>query len=87
MGEAVKLAQTLCNFPQECLLRDRQSAFHSCFNANTLEEAFDFEFNNAKHVLSHESVQGWMILLHSCQLSATITISNLKLSDYSFDIH
>ena len=54
----MKLAQTLAAFPQECLLRDRLSAYHSCFNAASLSEAFKFELDNAKHVVSRESVTG-----------------------------
>jgi len=58
VGEATKLAQTLSSFPQECLRRDRISAFNSCFNASSMAEAFKFELNNAKHLLVSESVQG-----------------------------
>jgi len=58
VGEATKLAQSLCNFPQECMRRDRVSAYNSCFNAPTLNEAFNFEWNNAKDVVSKESVHG-----------------------------
>lgn len=58
LGEATKLAQTISNFPQECLLRDRQSAFNSCFDAASLEEAFKFEYNNGLAVIAKESVSG-----------------------------
>lgn len=58
LGEATKLAQTISNFPQECLLRDRQSAFNSCFDAASLEEAFKFEYNNGLAVIAKESVAG-----------------------------
>jgi len=58
LGEATKLAQSLCNFPQQCMRRDRESAFNSCFNAPTLKEAFSFEWNNAKHVVDKESKPG-----------------------------
>lgn len=58
VGEATKIAQTLCSFPQECLQRDRLSAYNSCFNASSLADALRFEWNNAVHVVSKESVQG-----------------------------
>jgi enoyl-CoA hydratase/carnithine racemase len=58
VGEATKLAQTLCSFPQECMRRDRESAYNSVFNATSMADAFTFEFNNGKQVLSSESVQG-----------------------------
>ena len=59
LGEATKLAQTLASFPQECLRRDRISAYNSCFNALSLSEAFKFELDNAKHAIGKESVGGW----------------------------
>ena len=58
VGTATKLAQSLCSYPQECMQQDRISAYNSCFNASSLAEALQFEWNNAKHVVSKESVQG-----------------------------
>lgn len=58
LGEATKIAQTLSNFPQECMRRDRESAFYSCFNATSLDDAFKFEYDNAKAVIKSESVKG-----------------------------
>ena len=58
LGEATKLAQTIAAFPQECMLRDRQSAYNSCYDAASMVDAFRFEWNNARHVVNLESVQG-----------------------------
>jgi len=62
VGSATKMAQTLSSYPQECMRRDRMSAFNSCFNASSLAEALTFEWNNAKHVVSKESIQGLYIV-------------------------
>lgn len=58
IGTAVNLANSLCKFPQKCLKADRHSTYHSLFKAESLKEALQFEFENAKHVLSEESVAG-----------------------------
>ena len=58
LQEATKLAQALCKFPQECLRRDRLSAFNSCFDAPSLKEAFQFEWKNARDIIRIESVPG-----------------------------
>lgn len=47
LGQAINLATSLVKFPQECLRADRFSAYNSAFNANSLEEALEFEKNNA----------------------------------------
>lgn len=47
MGQAINLATSLVKFPQECLRVDRVSAYNSAFNASSLEEALEFEQNNA----------------------------------------
>jgi hypothetical protein len=62
LGEATKLAQTLSSFPQECLRRDRLSAYNSCFNSSSLADAFKFEWDNAKHVITAESVRGRLLI-------------------------
>ena len=66
LGEAVKIAMSLCKFPQECLRRDRLSAFNSCYNGQSFEEAIKFEYENAIHVIGKESITGrllWEIIL------------------------
>lgn len=47
LGQAINLATSLVKFPQECLRADRVSAYNSAFNASSLEEALEFEKNNA----------------------------------------
>ncbi|CAH1773247.1 unnamed protein product, partial [Owenia fusiformis] len=58
VGEAVKIAQTISNFPQECMLRDRKSAYHATYDAPSHTDAMCYELDNAKHVINLESVQG-----------------------------
>jgi hypothetical protein len=47
LGQAINLATSLVKFPQECLRADRFSAYNSAFNASNIEEALEFEQNNA----------------------------------------
>ena len=58
IGVALNLALSLCRFPQECLNRDRRSAYYSCYDARSYDDAFKFEWENAVHVVQQESVQG-----------------------------
>ena len=58
VGEAVKLAQSLCKFPQKCMRADRISAYNSIYNAISKDEAFKFEYENGIGVIQKESVQG-----------------------------
>lgn len=58
VGQAVKLARSISRHPQQCLQADRSSAYHAMFQASNLQEAFEFELNNAMSVLENESVSG-----------------------------
>jgi hypothetical protein len=51
LGQAINLAISLVKFPQECLRADRVSAYNSAFNASSIEEALEFEQNNATAVV------------------------------------
>lgn len=51
LGQAINLATSLAKFPQECLRADRVSAYNSAFNAGSIEEALEFEQNNATAVV------------------------------------
>ncbi|XP_061415758.1 carnitinyl-CoA dehydratase-like [Lethenteron reissneri] len=56
--EAMKLAEQISCFPQKCLRSDRQSAYRNAFCSQNHHEALQFELNNAKHVISEESIKG-----------------------------
>jgi len=58
LEEATRIAQQLLQFPQLCMNKDRQSAYHAAFEARSFQDAMDFEFSNAKAVLSKESFGG-----------------------------
>lgn len=58
LGQAINLANSLIKFPQECLRADRLSTYYNAFNANSYEEAFEFELNNGFPVVLKESVAG-----------------------------
>jgi len=59
VGEALKLAGSLCNLPQQCMLADRRSAYHAAYQASTYEEAFQYEYEHGKEVVKGESVKGF----------------------------
>eukprot|EP00112_Aurelia_sp_Birch-Aquarium-sp1_P006400 Seg1707.11 transcript_id=Seg1707.11/GoldUCD/mRNA.D3Y31 product="3-hydroxypropionyl-coenzyme A dehydratase" protein_id=Seg1707.11/GoldUCD/D3Y31 len=58
LEEATKLAKELMQFPQQCMLADRESAYNVTFEADSIESALKFEFQNGIKVIREESVQG-----------------------------
>ncbi|XP_076239265.1 short-chain-enoyl-CoA hydratase [Calliopsis andreniformis] len=58
LGEAITLAKSFVKFPQSVLLADRTSAHFATFSAKQLEEALQFEKDNASHLLFEEGVKG-----------------------------
>ena len=58
LEEATKLAKELMQFPQQCMLADRESAYNVAFEADSLESALKFEFENGIKVIREESVLG-----------------------------
>jgi len=57
-GQAFNLAKDIVKFPQECLRCDRESAYHATFSARNIEEALEYESENAAKVLTTEAVLG-----------------------------
>ena len=55
---ATKLAKELMQFPQQCMLADRESAYNVTFEADSVESALTFEFENGIKVIRKESVHG-----------------------------
>lgn len=41
-----------CQFPQECMLRDRASAWHSTYSSPNFQEAVEYEMNNSLDVIA-----------------------------------
>uniref|UniRef100_A0A4W3IUE6 Zgc:101569 n=1 Tax=Callorhinchus milii TaxID=7868 RepID=A0A4W3IUE6_CALMI len=58
LQHAIKLAEQISTFPQQCLVADRASAYYSTFNASSFTEAMQFEFDNAKHAILEEAIPG-----------------------------
>lgn len=58
LEEAMKIAEQLVGFPQECMKRDRTSAYNAALGAGTFEDKMRFEFENAREVLEKESIDG-----------------------------
>lgn len=56
--EAMRIAEQLVGYPQECMKRDRTSAYNAAFGGGNFEDKMRFEFENAKDVLDKESVEG-----------------------------
>jgi len=57
-GQAVNLAKEIVKFPQDCLRSDMESAKYATYSARTLEEALNFESENAASVLTTEAIEG-----------------------------
>ena len=58
IGVATSVAKCIAKFPQECMKADRRSAYHSVFDAKSLQDALDFEYENGKSIIASESVEG-----------------------------
>ncbi|XP_076174522.1 short-chain-enoyl-CoA hydratase isoform X2 [Ptiloglossa arizonensis] len=58
LGTAVNFAKSIIKFPRRSLLADRISAHFATFSAKQLEEALQFEKDNASHLLFEEGVKG-----------------------------
>lgn len=57
LGTAINLAKTITKFSQKTLLADRASAHFATFSAKELEEALQFEKDNASHLVLEETVE------------------------------
>ena len=55
---AVELAEQISSFPQLCLRADRDSAYHSTFDATSFTQAMQYETDNGLPVIPTESVTG-----------------------------
>ena len=63
--EAVKLAESLCQFPQKCMRADRVSAYHASYDAKSFKDAYDFELEKGLPIVMEESVKGIHSFIHS----------------------
>ncbi|XP_066482653.1 enoyl-CoA hydratase EchA19-like isoform X2 [Tiliqua scincoides] len=58
LQHAIELAEQISAFPQQCMQGDRNSAYHSAFDASSFTEAMQFEFDTGVQVILKESVPG-----------------------------
>ena len=58
LDEAMKIAHQLLKFPWACMNADRLSCYNAAFQAQSMEEALKFEFDNGLAVLKAEGVAG-----------------------------
>ncbi|EFN86709.1 uncharacterized protein LOC105181211 [Harpegnathos saltator] len=58
LGSAVNLAKSLVKFPPKTLLADRASTHFATFSAKQMDEALQFEKDNASHLVFEEGVSG-----------------------------
>ncbi|RWS00196.1 hypothetical protein B4U79_01724 [Dinothrombium tinctorium] len=58
LGRAMSLAQSLTKFPQQCLKADRRSAYYSTFEARSIQDALQFEYENGVPIIEEESIEG-----------------------------
>lgn len=58
LGQAINLAASLVKFDQECLQTDRDSVYNSVFNAQSQQEALNFEFERGKRLIMSASAKG-----------------------------
>lgn len=58
LAEAVQLAQSLLKSPKQCMNTDRESAYYAAYEASSLDDALQHEYDNGIGVVLKESVQG-----------------------------
>ncbi|KAF7386261.1 hypothetical protein HZH68_013393 [Vespula germanica] len=58
LGQAINYAKSLVKFPQKTLLADRASTYFSTFSTKQIDEALQFEKDNALHLLTEEGIKG-----------------------------
>ncbi|XP_064606796.1 short-chain-enoyl-CoA hydratase-like isoform X2 [Liolophura sinensis] len=58
LGSAILLANSLVKFPQECMNADRRSAYYSCYEAKSVQDALQHEYIDGVKVLTKESIPG-----------------------------
>ena len=58
LAVAISLAKHISDFPQTCLRGDRASAYYSVYNAQSKQDALNFELENSINNLAKESVAG-----------------------------
>lgn len=58
VGEAVKIAQQISNFPPKAMLADRASACYTMYSGRDFKDCVRFEWENSHEIVSEESIKG-----------------------------
>lgn len=58
VGRALLLAQEIAKFPEKCLISDRCSAYHAAYEAESMEQALNFEMEQGMEIIRTESATG-----------------------------
>ncbi|XP_077989968.1 enoyl-CoA hydratase EchA19-like [Glandiceps talaboti] len=58
LDEAIKLANEIASFPQECMKADRRSAYYASYDSQSFDDAMIFEHKNGQPIIMKESVKG-----------------------------
>jgi len=51
VGKAIQLANSIAKFPQECMNKDRMSAYNSVYSSSSFEDAVRYEMENGMQVI------------------------------------
>lgn len=78
VGQAVQYANNISKFPQECLNRDRLSAYNAMYSAKSFEDAVKFEMENGLTVMQSESVGGAKKFTEGVGRHGSFNIDGLK---------
>lgn len=54
----MKIAKILVKFPQLCMNKDRESCYFAAYQAQSFEDALQYEFEHGKEVIAKESIDG-----------------------------
>ncbi|XP_072027979.1 probable enoyl-CoA hydratase [Amphiura filiformis] len=58
LEKSIELAKEIASFPEMCMLADRRSAIYNTYTRNSFDDSLEYETENAKDVLSEESIKG-----------------------------
>jgi enoyl-CoA hydratase/carnithine racemase len=51
LGKAIQLAGSIAKFPQDCMNRDRLSAYNAMYNAHSFDAAVSYEMRRGLEVI------------------------------------
>jgi len=73
LSQAVDLAQSIMEFPQECMNRDRESAYYAAYSAQSFEDAVRNELEKGITVISK-------VCQYLYDLTKWVTVYNFRFS-------